>query len=143
MKKLVMRGNNNVLSRGREAYEEIIKEKYKDKAEQYLDWAVGAQMNLSIFPNLLIIGNQIQVIEPISVDKTRLTWYATTIDNLPDEVNTLRMRAQEDFPAFGEPDDVANFAECQRGLSIPEDSLVTFNRGFVYRIDKPLMNGVL
>jgi len=115
---------------GREAYEAIIKEKYKDDAEQYLDWAVGAQMNLSIFPNLLIIGNQIQVIEPISVDKTRLTWYATTIDNLPDEVNTLRMRSQEDFPAFGEPDDVANFAECQRGLSIPEVEWVMFNRGF-------------
>ncbi|MFD1707367.1 Rieske 2Fe-2S domain-containing protein [Siminovitchia sediminis] len=89
---------------GRESYEEMIRERFKDEADKYLDWSVGAQMNLSIFPNLLIIGNQIQVIEPISVDKTRLTWYATMVDTLPDEVNTLRMRSQEDFPAFGEPD---------------------------------------
>ncbi|WP_206435515.1 aromatic ring-hydroxylating oxygenase subunit alpha [Siminovitchia acidinfaciens] len=115
---------------GREAYEDMIRKKYKDKADQYLDWSVGAQMNLSIFPNLLIIGNQIQVIEPISAEKTQLTWYATTVENLPEEINTLRMRAQEDFPAFGEPDDVTNFAECQRGLSIPEVEWVMFNRGY-------------
>lgn len=114
---------------GREAYEQLIRDKYKDKADQYLDLAVGSQMNLSIFPNLLIIGNQIQVIEPISVNKTQLTFYSTTVDNLPEEVNILRMRTQEDFPAFGEPDDVANFAECQRGLSIPEVEWVMFNRG--------------
>lgn len=115
---------------GREAYEQVIREKYGDEADKYLDLAVGSQMNLSIFPNLLIIGNQIQVIEPLSVDKTQLTWYATTVDTLPEEVNTLRMRTQEDFPAFGEPDDVANFAECQRGLSVPEVEWVMFNRGF-------------
>lgn len=115
---------------GRETYEEEIKEKYKDEANKYLDWSVGSQMNLSIFPNLLIIGNQIQVIEPVAFDETQLTWYATTVDDLPEEVNTLRMRSQEDFPAFGEPDDVANFAECQRGLSIPEVEWVMFNRGF-------------
>lgn len=115
---------------GREYYENLIRQKFNDDADKYLDMAVGAQMNLSIFPNLLIIGNQIQVIEPISVDQTQLTWYATTVDDLPDEVNTLRMRTQEDFPAFGEPDDVVNFAECQRGLSIPEVEWVMFNRGF-------------
>ena len=95
-----------------------------------MDLAIGAQMNLSIFPNLLIIGNQIQVIEPIAVDKTQITFYATTVDNLPDEINTLRMRTQEDFPAFGEPDDVTNFAESQRGLGIPEVEWVLFNRGY-------------
>ncbi|SDI25983.1 Ring hydroxylating alpha subunit (catalytic domain) [Alteribacillus persepolensis] len=115
---------------GREAYEKEIREEYQSQADHYLDLTAGAQMNLSIFPNLLIIGNQIQVIEPIAVDQTRLTWYATTVDNLPDEINTLRMRSQEDFPAFGEPDDVANFAECQRGLSIPEVEWVMFNRGY-------------
>jgi len=39
---------------------------------------------------------------------------------VPDEINTLRMRMQEDFPAFGEPDDLANFEEAQRGMVIPE-----------------------
>ena len=86
-------------------------------------------MNLNIFPNLLVIGNQIQVIEPIAVDHTQLTWYSTLIQHAPDEVNVLRMRSQEDFPSFGEPDDLANFEECQRGLSIPEVDWVLCNRG--------------
>ena len=116
---------------GREYFEEkLIKEHGEEKAYQYLDRAVGAQMNLSIFPNLLIIGNQIQVIEPIAVDKTQISWYATTVGDLPDEINQLRMRSQEDFPAFGEPDDVTNFAECHRGVSIPEVEWVMLNRGF-------------
>ena len=86
-------------------------------------------MNLTIFPNLLLVGNQIQVIEPIAVDKTQITWNATTIDGYPDEINNLRMRTQEDFPAFGEPDDLTNWSEGQRGLSIPEAEWVFFNRG--------------
>jgi len=114
---------------GREVFEEQMIDKYGEKAYRYLDQAVGSQMNLTIFPNLLFVGNQIQVIEPIAVDKTQITWYATTIDGYPDEINNLRMRTQEDFPAFGEPDDVTNWSEGQRGLSIPEAEWVFFNRG--------------
>lgn len=115
---------------GREVYEEQLIEKYgKEQAYRYLDHAVGSQMNLTIFPNLLLIGNQIQVIEPIAVDKTQITFYATTVKDYPEEINILRMRTQEDFPAFGEPDDVTNFAEAQRGLSIPEIEWVMFHRG--------------
>ena len=87
-------------------------------------------MNLNIFPNLLIIGNQIQVIEPYDVDDTHLVWYATSLEapDLPPEVNSLRMRLQEDFPSFGEPDDLANFEECQAGLNIPEMDWVVTSR---------------
>lgn len=41
----------------------------------------------------------------------------------------MRMRTQEDFPAFGEPDDQANFEEVQRGLAVPEAEWVLMNRG--------------
>ncbi len=41
----------------------------------------------------------------------------------------MRMRTQEDFPSFGEPDDQANFEEAQRGLSAPEAEWVLMNRG--------------
>lgn len=116
---------------GREAYEALVRERYDDEeATRLLDLTVGAQMNLSIFPNLLIIGNQIQSMEPVAVDRTILIWQATTSPELPDELNTLRMRTQEDFPSFGEPDDLANFGECQRGLSIAEVEWVYMNRGF-------------
>ena len=114
---------------GRESFEERIRGKYPDRAEELLDLCIGAQINLSIFPNLLIIGNQIQVVEPLAVDRTQLTWHATSVGGVPDEVNTLRMRTQEDFPAFGEPDDQANFEEVQRGLGAVEEEWILMNRG--------------
>ena len=114
---------------GREVFEEVIRERYKEDADRLLDQAIGAQMNLNIFPNLLFIGNQIQVIQPYEVDKTELIWYSTTVDGLPEEINTLRMRSQEDFPAFGEPDDMTNFEECHLGLTIPEVEWVNIGRG--------------
>ena len=114
---------------GREHAEERIRAEHPEEATRLLDLTVGAQMNFTIFPNLLLIGNQIQVLEPIGVDRTVLTWYATSSDALPDEVTTMRMRHQEDFPSFGEPDDLANFAECQRGLGIPEVEWVMMDRG--------------
>lgn len=114
---------------GRERFEEEIRERHGSRAKELLDLSIGAQINLSIFPNLLLIGNQIQVVEPLAVDRTQLTWHATTIGGVPDEVNTMRMRTQEDFPAFGEPDDQANFEEAQRGLAAPEAEWILMNRG--------------
>lgn len=115
---------------GMEALEARLRSKLGDEeAERLLETVPGAGMNLQIFPNLLIIGNQIQVIEPIAVDRTQLTWYATTCTGVPEEINALRMRAQEDFPSFGEPDDLENFEGCQRGMSIPEVEWVNTSRG--------------
>ena len=115
---------------GREAMEAVIREKYGDEAERLLDQAIGAQMNLCVFPNLLLIGNQIQVIQPMDVDRTELTWYSTQVEGLPDEINVLRLRSQEDFPSFGEPDDMVNFEECHQGLLIPEVEWVDTSRGY-------------
>jgi phenylpropionate dioxygenase-like ring-hydroxylating dioxygenase large terminal subunit len=114
---------------GRERFEEQVRANHGDDADRLLDLAIGSQINLNIFPNLLVIGNQIQVIEPLGVDRTQLTWHATTIGGVPPEVNTMRMRTQEDFPSFGEPDDPANFEEVQRGLTAPEAEWVLMNRG--------------
>jgi phenylpropionate dioxygenase-like ring-hydroxylating dioxygenase large terminal subunit len=114
---------------GREAYEAQLRKQVGDReAERLLEVAVGSGMNLNIFPNLLVIGNQIQVIEPLAVDRTQLTWYATTITGVPEAINVLRMRTQEDFPNFGEVDDVANWEACQEGLSIPEIEWVDMSR---------------
>jgi hypothetical protein len=114
---------------GREHVAATVADTPEKSAAAVLDLSVGAQLNFTVFPNLMLIGNQIQVLEPVSTDETVLTWYATSSDDLPDEVNTLRMRHQEDFPSFGEPDDLANFAECQRGLAVPEVEWVLMNRG--------------
>jgi phenylpropionate dioxygenase-like ring-hydroxylating dioxygenase large terminal subunit len=115
---------------GMEAYEAMIRSRYGDEqARRILEKVPGAGMNLNIFPNLLIIGSQIQVIEPIAVDRTQLTWYSTQLKGVPEEINPLRVRAQEDFPAFGEPDDMENFEGCQRGMSIPEVEWIDMSRG--------------
>lgn len=116
---------------GEHAYEAQLRARLGDAAaKQALDVVMGSGMNLNIFPNLLIIGNQIQVVEPYDVAETHLVWYSTSLDGagVPDEVNALRMRLQEDFPAFGEPDDLANFEECQAGLGVPEMQWVMTHR---------------
>lgn len=115
---------------GREELEALVRAADPDRADALLDATVGAQMNLNIFPNLLVIGNQIQVVEPLAVDHTQLTWWSTTLTNVPDEVNVLRMRHQEDFPAFGEPDDQVNFEEAQKGLAFTEEEWVLLDRGY-------------
>jgi phenylpropionate dioxygenase-like ring-hydroxylating dioxygenase large terminal subunit len=116
---------------GEQAYERTLREQLGDeRAAAVLEVAVGSGMNLNIFPNLLVIGNQIQVVEPHDVDDTHLVWYATSLeaDDLPPELTALRMRLQEDFPSFGEPDDLVNFEECQVGLQIPEMEWVLTHR---------------
>lgn len=133
---------------GEESYARLVRETLSgDKGEAALDVVVGSGMNLNIFPNLLIIGNQLQVIEPQAVDRTHLVWYGTALeaDDLPPAVNALRMRLQEDFPSFGEPDDLANFEECQAGLNIPEMEWVVTGRhlttGREYRDDAGHLTG--
>ncbi len=114
---------------GREHLEQSLAEQYgADQAKTMLELAVGAGINLTVFPNLLLIGNQVQLIDPLGAAATDLYWFATTVSNLPDEVNTMRMRTQEDFPMFGEVDDVENFESCQVGLGIPEAEWVDYSR---------------
>tara|TARA_R100000501_G_C2615288_1_gene108997 strand:+ start:141 stop:1418 length:1278 start_codon:yes stop_codon:yes gene_type:complete len=113
---------------GRESFESNVRS-HHSVPEKTLDMAVGAGMNLNIFPNLLLIGNQIQVIDPLSVNKTVLHWYATLLDDEDEELNAIRMRTQEDFPIMGEVDDAANFESCQEGLeSMPEIEWVDISR---------------
>ena len=93
-------------------------------------------MNINVFPNFSLLGNHIQVFDPVSVDETNVTWYGTAVvdednelDGAVDEINSLRMRTQEQFPNFGEVDDLANFEEIQRGLACLEDEWVYMHRG--------------
>ena len=52
-----------------------------------------------------------------------------TLGGALDDVNALRMRTQEQFPNFGEVDDLANFEEIQRGLACLEDEWIYMHRG--------------
>lgn len=115
---------------GRENFEKHVQGSVEpDKVKATLESAVGAGMNLNIFPNLLLIGNQIQVIQPLRAAATAMHWYATRRKDADAELNTMRMRTQEDFPVMGEMDDATNFEECHRGIAIsPEDEWIDISR---------------
>ena len=121
---------------GMEYYAQMLRQRLGDKADAALDLASSEPVNINVFPNFSLLGNHIQVFEPISVDETNVTWYGTAVvdedDALRgavDEVNALRMRTQEQFPNFGEVDDLANFEEIQRGLACQEDEWIYMHRG--------------
>lgn len=129
---------------GREPYEDHVAATCGAQAQQVLDTTVGAGMNLNIFPNLALIGNQVQVIQPLAVAATGVYWYATQRRDADAEVNTMRLRTQEDFPVMGEMDDAANFEECQRGLTnSPEDEWVDMGRHYESGKDLPAEDGIV
>jgi phenylpropionate dioxygenase-like ring-hydroxylating dioxygenase large terminal subunit len=122
---------------GMEHVAEKLRTKLGDRAEAVLDLAGSEPVNINIFPNLSLLGNHIQVFEPVSFEETNAVWYGTRIEDvdgsLGEEVladmNALRMRTQEGFPNFGEVDDITNFEQIQRGLACLEDEWIYMNRG--------------
>lgn len=114
---------------GKEFYEKKILDKYgEEDGKEALELAPGYGVNLNIFPNLMILANQIQVVEPLAIDKTALTWYATRLKGADDNVNVLRMRIGEDFPNFGEVDDLEMFELCWQGLKAAEVEWINTSR---------------
>src|ERR1700687_840491 len=121
---------------GMEHYAQELRRRYGSRAEEILDLAGSEPVNINVFPNFSLLGNHIQVFEPVGVDETNAIWYGTMIvddgavpaDAVTD-INALRMRTQEGFPNFGEVDDIANFEQIQRGLMAIEDEWVYMNRG--------------
>ena len=115
---------------GKEFYEKKIEKKLgKAEGANALEMAPGYGVNLNIFPNLLLLANQIQVVEPLAVDRTALTWHATRLKGADEDVNLLRMRIGEDFPNFGEVDDLEMFELCWRGLQTSEIEWINTSRG--------------
>ena len=121
---------------GMEHYEQVLRARLGTDADAVLDLASSEPVNINIFPNLHILGNHVQVSQPISVTETDTTWYGTAVvdendalHGAVDDVNALRMRTQESFPNFGEVDDLMNFEQIQAGLAAEEDEWVYMHRG--------------
>ena len=108
-----------------------------------LDLATGSMVNLCLFPNLLFVGNQLLVVEPIAVDRTRLSMYLTVGDELSEPINELRVRVDEDFTNFGTPDDLDMFERVQIGLGVPEMEWVDVSRGVHGNCDRVADDGLL
>ena len=93
------------------------------------DLMTGDMVNLSIFPNLIFVGNQMMVVEPMAVNRTRLSFYLTHAPQAPDEVDLMRLRVDEDFLSFGTPDDFEMFERVQEGLAVEEEEWIDISRG--------------
>jgi anthranilate 1,2-dioxygenase (deaminating, decarboxylating) large subunit len=92
----------------------------------------ASNVNLAIFPNLLIIGVQLRQVNPVRVDRTDVYATPTTLRGVPEPINVARLRAHESFygPAGGgAPDDVEMFNRCTEGLRVKAAEWLELSRG--------------
>jgi benzoate/toluate 1,2-dioxygenase subunit alpha len=92
----------------------------------------ASNVNIGVFPNLLIIGIQFRNTMPVSATRTDVHLLPTTLKGVPDEINVARLRAHEAFygPAGGgAPDDVEMFNRCTAGLRVKGAEWLELSRG--------------
>ena len=92
----------------------------------------ASNVNLAIFPNLLVIGIQLRMTIPVSAKRTDVHLLPTTLKGVPEEINVARLRAHESFygPAGGgAPDDVEMFTRCTEGLRVKGAEWLELSRG--------------
>lgn len=112
-------------------------------SQDTLDLATGGMVNLNLFPNLIFVGNQLVVVEPVAVDRTRWSVFLLSAPDAPEETDLIRLRVDEDFVSFGTPDDFEMFERIQEGLGIPESEWIDTSRGAALDTEDPELVGVL
>ena len=88
--------------------------------------------HMSVFPNLVVLQNQIRTIRPVAVDRTEVLLNPVLLAGAPDDVNTTRLRLHEMFygpGGGGVPDDIEMFRRVQIGLDSSVDPWIRFWRG--------------
>jgi len=88
--------------------------------------------HLLVFPNLIILGVQVRVINPVSVARTEVTVHPALLRGAPKAVNQLRLRGHEAFfgsGAMGSPDDAEMFERMQLGFAAAVEPWVYLGRG--------------
>jgi phenylpropionate dioxygenase-like ring-hydroxylating dioxygenase large terminal subunit len=100
-----------------------------ERADQIL--AQGGP-HFCIFPNLILILNQLRVIQPVSVDETVIYYYPTLLKGAPDEVNQRRL--SETYLVHGPagrvaPDDFEAYERNQMGFEARVNEWLLLRRG--------------
>jgi len=116
--------------RQKEPYIEAMITRYG--TERATELLTTAGTHILVFPNLVLIGVQIRVIQPIKVDETEVFLYPTFLQGVPEEVNVARLRGHESFygPAGGgATDDLEMFERNQMGLRSQVDPWLLLARG--------------
>jgi phenylpropionate dioxygenase-like ring-hydroxylating dioxygenase large terminal subunit len=117
---------------GAEEYRRRLLENVGEDRFAELQRSTGEALNLSVFPNLLLIGVQVRVVFPRAVDYTEIELFPTFLAGAPDEYNEARLRGHEGFygPAGGgAPDDLEIFRRVATGMAVPEVEWVDLSRG--------------
>jgi phenylpropionate dioxygenase-like ring-hydroxylating dioxygenase large terminal subunit len=117
---------------GRETHRDsVIAEFGEDEARRWLNLAGRGGINLIVYPNLFVLGHgSFAVYEPVTVSSTNVRYYTSLLNDAPDEINTLRIRFEEDFNNLGTRDDLAQMEEIQQTLGcVPELEWLDFSRG--------------
>lgn len=103
-----------------------------DRAAEIAKAGSGEGMNLAIFPNLVLVSQQLRVVRPRSVLRTDVELFPTWLDGAPDELNVDRLRQHElqYGPAgFIGPDDLEIFRRVSVGIGSEQDAWVDLRRG--------------
>ncbi|NKY32462.1 Rieske 2Fe-2S domain-containing protein [Nocardia speluncae] len=98
---------------------ELRKELSEEEMNRLLANSTSPGFNLTVFPNLQLIGLHIREIRPVSVDETVVHYTPLAVDGVPDGINQLRMRNHELFysaAGFGVPDDGEMFRRVSVGV---------------------------
>lgn len=101
--------------------------------EAHAHWMMDRLRNLLVYPNVFFMdqtSTQMRVIQPLTVDKTRVSTYCIAPVGESAASREQRLRRYEDFfnaSGVGTPDDLAVFEACQRGY---KGSLVRWQQGY-------------
>ena len=104
-----------------------------ERAETVIACNGGDGFNLLVFPNLMLINNQIRSVLPLAYDRTRVTAQPVSLVGVDPLINAQRLRAHEDFygpAAFGAADDIEMFERQWQGLlEAPDMRWLIYARG--------------
>lgn len=102
----------------------------EEKAKRNL--SLAGDPHLGVFPNLQVIGNQIRIMNPVAADETEVLMFPVLLEDVPEEINTLRLRQHESFygpSASGSPDDAEIFERAQIGMNATVNPWIEMSRG--------------
>jgi hypothetical protein len=88
--------------------------------------------NVAIFPNLLLVQQDVRTVEPLSVAESIVFNRAALLEGAPDEINLARVRQQS--RSYGPagvvtPDDFEIFERCQRAFATGAPDWMLLSRG--------------
>ena len=125
---------------GQDEYRARLLERLGPERAQAALLAGGEALNVAIFPNLLLIANQIRVVFPRAVDQTEVEMRPVALAGAPAELNTHRLRMHEMYygpaGAVG-TDDVEIFGRVSEGLKVQAAEWLMINRGLFREQERP------